>query len=557
MKKGILITLLVITITVIILVLIGGYLYYQINREPFIPDNSFLKIHAGGKIIDNDSSPLSKMVTVRDLWYHIKRAKIDKRIKGILLKISYMQTGFAKVDDFGRLIKDFRQSGKKVYAFIENGGLREYQLATYADKIYAYKRGSLNLNGLAVHAIFLKNSLSKLGIKADFINIGAYKTGPNMFTKDKLTDVHRESLESLVNDIYDSSIKIISENRKIEPEKIEKIIQDFTLDGKRYLKEKFIDALVYEDEILKDKNVKTVSFSTYKETSSPLPYKGKDKIAVIFAQGEIHSGPSGGKSIFGGEILGSDTLVRHLRYARKNKSIKGVVLRVDSPGGSPFASDIVRHESEMLIKKKPLVISMGDLAASGGYMISLSSSKILSLPQSITGSIGVYGGKFVLKGFYDKLGVKKEIIKTSKFADFFSDYKEFTSEEREKYRNIMKSIYEFFIEETSKTRKMKIEDVKKVAEGRVWSGTSALSKNLVDKLGGLNDAIEEAKKLAKIDKKEDIGIRVYPVKKSFLNYLMEMISSKTGGITSSIKTGIDRYKNFFPAVIVPFKIVIN
>ncbi len=385
MKKGILITLLVITITVIILVLIGGYLYYQINREPFIPDNSFLKIHAGGKIIDNDSSPLSKMVTVRDLWYHIKRAKIDKRIKGILLKISYMQTGFAKVDDFGRLIKDFRQSGKKVYAFIENGGLREYQLATYADKIYAYKRGSLNLNGLAAHAIFLKNSLSKLGIKADFINIGAYKTGPNMFTKDKLTDVHRESLESLVNDIYDSSIKIISENRKIEPEKIEKIIQDFTLDGKRYLEGKFIDALVYEDEILKDKNVKTVSFSTYKETSSPLPYKGKDKIAVIFAQGEIHSGPSGGKSIFGGEILGSDTLVRHLKYARKNKSIKGVVLRVDSPGGSPFASDIVRHESEMLIKKKPLVISMGDLAASGGYRISLSSSKILSLPQSITG----------------------------------------------------------------------------------------------------------------------------------------------------------------------------
>ncbi|MEN8153021.1 MAG: signal peptide peptidase SppA [Acidobacteriota bacterium] len=557
MKRGILVTLLVITIVVIVIVLIGGYLYYQINREPFIPENSFLKIHAGGQIIDNDSSPLSKKTTLRDLWYHIKRAKKDDRIKGILLKISYMETGFAKVDDIGRLIKDFRKSGKKVYAFIENGGLREYQLATYADKIFAYKRGSLTLNGLAAHALFLKNSLSKLGIKADFINIGSYKTGPNIFTKEKLTDVHKESLESLVYDIYDSSIRIISENRNIKPEKIKNIIEDFTIDGKRYLKEKFIDGLVYEDEVLKEKNIKTVSFPVYKETSSPLPYKGKDKIAVIFAQGEIHTGASGGKSIFGGEILGSDTLVRYLRSARKNKSVKGVVLRVDSPGGSPFASDIIRHESELLIKEKPLVISMGDVAASGGYMISLSSSKILSLPQTITGSIGVYGGKFVLKGFYDKIGVNKEIIKTSKFADFFSDYKEFTIEQREKYKNFMQYIYDFFLEETSKTRKMKIEDVKKVAEGRVWSGTKALNKNLVDQIGGISEAIEEARKLAKIDQKDDFGIRIYPIKRSFIDYLMEMLSSQSNGITSSIKIGLDRYENFFPAMIVPFKIVID
>ncbi|MCK5220652.1 MAG: S49 family peptidase, partial [Candidatus Aminicenantes bacterium] len=216
MKKGFLITLLIIMIIIILIGMAAGYMYYQFNREPNIPDNSYLKIHLGGNIVDNDNSIVQKNITVRDLWYHLKRAEKDDRIKGIMLKISYLHTGFAKTDDIGRMFRDFRKSGKKVYSYIESGGIRELQLASYSDKIFIYKQGGLALNGLAIQAVFLKNALTKIGIEADFLNVGSYKTGPNMFTKNNMTKNHRESLTVLIDDIYSSSIKIISENRKVD-----------------------------------------------------------------------------------------------------------------------------------------------------------------------------------------------------------------------------------------------------------------------------------------------------------------------------------------------------
>ncbi len=556
MKKGLLVTLLIIMIIIILIGLFGGYIYYQLNREPHIPNNSYLKINLRGPIVDNDNSMISKKITFRDIWFHIKRAKRDERIKGIFLKLSNLETGFAKIDDIGRSLKDFRESGKKVITYIESGGLRELQLASYSDKIYVYKQGGLALNGLAVHAVFLKNTLSKIGIEADFLNVGNYKTGPNMFTKEKMNDAHRESLTTLVDDIYNSSIKIIAENRKIKESSIRELVEEFAMNGKKFKDAGIIDSLAYEDEIIDEKTNKIVKFSVYKETTSPLPYTGKDKIAVIFAQGEIHSGYSGGKSFFGNEIMGSETVTKYLRSARKNDSIKAVVLRVDSPGGSPFASDIIRHEAELLLKEKPLVISMSDVAASGGYMISLSSSKIFALPQTITGSIGVYGGKFVLKGLYDKIGLNKEVIKTSKYANMYSDYRKFTEDERKKYYSVMEEIYTLFTTETSKGRKIPLEDVKKIAGGRVWSGDRALPIKLVDRFGGLSNAIDEAIRLAGI-KEGGASVRVYPLKKSLLDYVFDLLDSGSTTFSTSISNKLQLYKNFFPAMILPFQIVIE
>ncbi|MCK5222430.1 MAG: signal peptide peptidase SppA, partial [Candidatus Aminicenantes bacterium] len=290
---------------------------------------------------------------------------------------------------------------------------------------------------------------------------------------------------------------------------------------------------------------------------SPLPFKGKNKIAVIFAQGEIHSGHSGGKSFFGSEIMGSDTISKYIRYARKNKFVKGVVLRVDSPGGSPFASDIIRHEAELLMKEKPLIISMSDTAASGGYMISLSSSKIFALPQTATGSIGVYGGKFVLKGLYDKVGISKEVIKTSKYANMFSDYRAFNTEEREKYKSVMEDIYTLFINEASKGRKIPVDELKKVAQGRVWSGFRAKSIKLIDEYGGLNDAVNEAIKMAEFDKSKGIGVTIYPRAKSLFDYIIDILGSGNSSLASIMSSGIEKYKNFFPAMILPFQLVIE
>lgn len=557
MKKGLLVTLLIVMIVIILIGMGAGYIYYQFNREPNIPENSYLKIHLGGKIVDNDNSIVPKNITVRDLWYHLKRAEKDDRIKGIILKLSYLQTGFAKTDDIGRLLRDFRKSGKKVYSYIENGGIRELQLASYTDKIYIYKNGGLVLNGLAIHAVFLKNALTKLGVEADFLNVGTFKTGPNMFTKSEMTKNHRKSLTVLIDDIYNSSIKIISENRNVDEQIIRNLIEEFTMNGDKILESGLVDGLKYEDEIINEKKEKIISFSLYKQTTSPLPFKGKDKIAVIFAQGEIHSGYSGGKSFFGSEIMGSDTISKYLRSARKNKSVKSVVLRVDSPGGSPFASDIIRHEAELLMKEKPVVISMSDTAASGGYMISLSSSKILALPQTITGSIGVYGGKFVLKGLYDKVGINKEVVKTSKYANMFSDYRTFNVEERKKYMSIMEDIYSLFITEAAKGRKVPISEIRKVAEGRVWSGSRAKGLKLIDEYGGINDAVNEAIILAGLDRTKGIGITIYPRAKSLFDYITDLLGSGSSGLVSTMMSGIEKYRSFFPAMIIPFQIVIN
>jgi len=566
MKRGILIAILIIVIFIIFMGLIAGFVYMQINQEPYIADNSFLKINLKGEIEDNEDSPFSNAITVNDLFYQIKRAKIDKKIKGIILKISYLRSGFSITEDIGRIIKDFRKSGKKVYAFIYCGGIKEYYLATFADKVYVFKGNDLFLTGLATEAIFLKNTLSKLGIKAELFHIAEYKTATNIFTQDKMTPAHRESVQKLLDDIYISTLHGISKNRNIKLESIKKIVNESPISNARYLKAGLIDKIIYEDEILKGlkTDYKITKFKTYKQTSSPRPFKGKKKIAVIFASGEINSGRSGGKSITGDKILGSETLSKYLRIARKSPSIKAVVLRINSPGGSALASDEIRREAELLVKKKPLVISMSDVAASGGYWISLSSSKILALPQTMTGSIGIISGKFVLKGLYKKIGLNKEILKTSEYAGMFSDYKEFTPSEKEKLMRVMRNIYNDFLIKVAKSRNMKVADVDNIAKGRVWSGYSALKLNLIDKIGGINKAFEEAKKLAKIPASESVGIRIYPKKKSLMDSILDLLFNFKGAkakIENPIKLTIEekliRYKQFFPAMMMPFKLIVN
>ena len=363
MKKGLLIAILVIVIVVIFLVLVGGFIYLQFTQEPYIPENAYLKINLIGQVQDSDDLSFSSTLTIRDLWYHI----VDSRIKGIILKISHLSCGFAKLSDLGRILQDFRKSGKKVYAYLIYGGMGEYYLSTFADKVFAFKDGDLFLRGLAAEAVFLKDTLSKIGIKADFLYLGQYKTAAHTFMEKKMTPPHRESLKKLLDDIHETTIAGIAKNRQLSPQKVKEIIEQSPVTIKEYEAAKLVDKAIYEDEILKgiSKNHKVVQFSTYKQTSSPLPYKGDKKIAVIFAGGEIYSGVSGKQGIYKTQILGSHTLIKQLQSARKNPAVKAVVLRIDSPGGSSVASNSILRETFLLRQKKPLVISMSDLAASG------------------------------------------------------------------------------------------------------------------------------------------------------------------------------------------------
>ncbi len=559
MKRGALIVLLVVIVILLGLFIIGGFIYLQFNQEPYIPDKAYLKIDLSGSLADTAPKRFpafsSATISIQDLWYQLARAAVDERIKGVLLRISYMETGLAKIEEVGRLLKDFSRSKKPVLAFIVDGGLKEYYLASFADKIFMFKGGMLSISGIGAEAVFLKNTLSKLGVQAEIFHIGDYKTASNTFSEDHMTPAHRESMQSLIDDLYRAVIAGIAANRKLDAGEVKKLIDQSPLAQEEYVKAKLIDRLGYEDELhgLFKAQYPEVSFRTYAKTTSPLPFSGVKKIAVIFAAGEINMGRSGGQSLLGGDVLGADTLAGQLRQARNNYAVKAVVLRVDSPGGSAVASDIILREAELLAKKKPLVISMSDMAASGGYWISMSAQKILAWPETITGSIGIISGKFVLKGLYDKLGITKEIVKTTEFAGMYSDYKPFSQREKAKVLADMQVIYNEFLKKVAGNRKLALAEVDKIARGRVWSGQAALDLRLVDGLGGLNEALAEAKKLAHIPPAEKVGVRIYPQKKSFWDMLFELADVQAQN-PLDIQARLQIYKRYFPAMAMPFAI---
>jgi len=562
MKRSALIALLVVVVILLGLFIIGGFIYLQFNQEPYVPEKAYLKIELSGPLADTAPSRFpglsSAGISIQDLWYHLERAARDERIKGVLLRIGYLETGFAKIEEIGQLLKNFSRSKKPVMAFVIDGGLKEYYLASFADKVIMFRGGMLSISGIGAEAVFLKNTLSKLGIQAEIFHIGDYKTASNTFSEERMTPAHRESMQALIDDLYRAVISGIAANRKLDAGEVKKILDQSPLTQDEYVKAKMIDGLGYEDELhgLLQVQYPEVSFKTYSKTTSPLPFSGAKKIAVIFASGEINMGRSGGQSLLGGDVLGADTLAEQLRQARNNYMVKAVVLRVDSPGGSAVASDVILREAELLARKKPLVISMSDLAASGGYWISMSAQKILAWPQTITGSIGVISGKFVLKGLYDKLGITKEIVKTSEFAGMYSDYRPFSEREKQKVMGDMRHIYDEFLKKVSANRKMAVSEVDKVARGRVWSGQAALGLHLIDGLGGLNEALAEAKKLARIPLAEKIGVRIYPQKKSFWEMLFEFADVKTVN-PLDVQTRLQVYKRFFPAMAMPFLINLN
>ena len=562
MKRGALITLLVVIVILLGLFIIGGFIYLQFNQEPYVPEKAYLKIELSGPLADTTPSRFpgisSAAISIQDLWYQLERAAIDERIKGVLLRISYLETGFAKIEEIGRLLKNFSRSKKPVMAFIIDGGLKEYYLASFADKVIMFKGGMLSISGIGAEAVFLKNTLSKLGIQAQIFHIGDYKTASNTFSEDHMTPAHRESMQALIDDLYRAVIAGIAANRKLDAREVKKVLDQSPLALEEYVKMKMIDSLGYEDELhgLLKSQYPEVSFKTYAKTKAPLPFNGAKKIAVIFAAGEINMGRSGSQSLLGGDVLGADTLAEQLRQARNNYAVKAVVLRVDSPGGSAVASDVILREAELLARKKPLVISMSDLAASGGYWISMSAQKIFAWPETITGSIGIISGKFVLKGLYDKLGINKEIVKTSEFAGMYSDYQPFSDREKEKIMADMQKIYGEFLKKVADNRKIALTEVDKIARGRVWSGQAALGLRLVDGLGGLNEALAEAKKLAHIPLIEKIGVRIYPQKKSFWEMLFELADVKAQN-PLDVQARLEVYKRFFPAMTMPFLIKCN
>jgi protease-4 len=545
---------------VLLVLVIGVVLIWAALRrgEPSIRDNSVLSLRVAGELPDyTPDDPFKKFFggpdqSLTGLVSQFKKAKVDKRIKAILLDVNMSGVGWGKAEEIRDAITDFRSSGKPVYAYVEFGLNKEYYIATACDKIIVPPPGELFINGLAADVMFFRGSLDKLGIYPDIYQIGKYKSAGDTFTQKQMTDAHREYINSMLDDLYNRYVNAIAQARHKTPEEVKALIDNAPYNGAQAKQAGLIDDVLYKDDV--EKQFKKLL--GYKDTDQFVAVRGADyrdvepeslglnkgeKIAVIYATGEIGSGSSQ-NSPSGDQSIGSDTVAKALNDAAADKSLKAIVLRVDSPGGSGLASDIIWHAVEAANQKKPVVVSMSDVAASGGYYISASAAKIIAQPSTITGSIGVVAGKPVMRGFYDWLGISNEYVLRGKNAGMFRETEKFSDDERAKFEEWIKTTYyQDFVPKVAKGRNKDAQFVDSVGQGRVWTGGQAKERGLVDDFGGLDKAIEVAKQLAKIpaDKGVERVILPYPT-----TFLQELLSG--GGENSN--TQIEQQRAVFAAL---------
>ncbi len=469
-------------------------------------------------------------LTFRDLLGGISRAKEDARIEKLLLHVRPTGLGWGHVAELRDHLLDFKSSGKSLVAFVEYGSNRDYYLASAADQIYLHPRTVLDLRGVRAEATFVREALGKMGVEAEFERFAAYKDAPDMFTRDDMSSASREALEGLVKTVHDSLVAGLVESRGMERRHAGSLIARGPFTAKEALELDLVDGLHYFDEVKKrmapegKDEVATVSVVEYLRAPVNAPAFGtRARIAVIYGIGAIVGGESTEDAMFG-RVMGSDTIAKAFESAREDETIDAVVFRIDSPGGSDVASDIIWREATLTREKKPVVVSMADVAASGGYWIATASDAIVAEPTTITGSIGIYAGKFNLRGLYDKIGVSVEGVESSANADFYSSNRSFTPEEREKLRDILEEGYRAFLKRVAESRKKTEDEVHSVAQGRVWSGRDAKEIGLVDELGGFKRALEIAKEKAGFAADARVELRIFPEKKPLLQYLLSSLT---------------------------------
>lgn len=515
------------------------------QRAPNIRDNSVLVLRVAGPLPDYVADdPLRKLFggpeeSITNLVLQFRKAKVDNRIKAVVLDINMSGAGWAKAEELRDAVTDFRSSGKQVFAYMELGMNKEYYLASACDRIYLAPPGELFINGLAADVMFFRGSLDKLGIYPDIYQIGKYKSVGDTFTRTDMSEAHREFINSLLDDLFNRYVEAIAKARGKTPEEVRAIIDNSPYGALKAKEAGLIDSASYRDEL--DKEIKSklgykdsdelrvVRGSEYREVSpESLGFNKGERIAVIYATGNIGSGRSD-NSPTGDQSIGSDTLAKALNDARDDNAIKAIVLRVDSPGGSGLASDIIWHAVESAKQKKPVVVSMSDVAASGGYYISAGASRIIAQPSTITGSIGVVAGKPVMKGFYDWIGVSNEYVLRGKNAGMFRETEKFTPDERAKFEEWIKTTYyNDFVPKVAKGRGKEPAYIDSVGQGRVWTGSQGKDNGLVDEFGGLDRAVAIAKQLANIPADKEVNRVILPYPQTFLQQLLN-----TGDSTSA------------------------
>jgi protease IV len=514
-----------------------------VGRQPQVSGNSTLVLKIGGDLQEMEPGGVLGQFfeappTVRSLVDALRKAKVDRRISSVVIRPAGAAALWGKVQELRDAITDFRSSGKPIIAYLEYGGEQEFYLASACEKVFLMPSASLDLTGIASYELFLRGTLDKIGAYPDTLHIGQYKTASNTFTERTFTPAHREMAQSLNADLYEQLIRGLAEGRHKSETEMRALVDHGPFLPEDAIRAGLVDDVAYEDEL--DDKVKLASGTArflneadYRRVSpASLGLNRGPRIAVIYATGMIASGQSSYDSP-SGQVLGSDTMADYLRKARADSSIKAIVLRVDSPGGSAVASDVIWREVMLTRGVKPVIASMSDVAASGGYYIAMPAHVIVAEPATLTGSIGVVMLKFVIDGTLKKLGMNVEGVTNGKYAGLYSPVRAFTAEERAKVQEQMQATYDTFVEKAADGRNTTPERIDKVGQGRVWTGRQAKEIGLVDELGGLERALAVAKQRARLPPDSEVEVVVYPGRKS----IYEIVKNPFGSSESTTALG--------------------
>lgn len=530
-------------------------------------DDPFSGLFSGMSGQDNVSS-----IGLDDVLSNIRKAKNDENIKGIYLKGGTLSGGYASLKEIRDALADFKESGKFIVAYADIYTQKNYYLASVADKVYLNPEGTLEFQGIAASTTFFKNTLDKIGVEMQVVKVGTFKSAVEPYIQTEMSPANREQVTVYINSIWNSVLDAISQSRNLSKEALNTYADEvMTLqETKTLVSNKLVDSTLYADgmkEVLKKltdtkdfKDINLVSHRDFNNVPENVKMQ-KDKVAVIYAFGGIDM-PSMFSTASG---INSEDLVETIEKVAEDKSVKAVVLRVNSPGGSAYGSEQIWRALENLKKEKPLIVSMGDYAASGGYYISCNADSILAQPNTITGSIGIFGRIPNTAGLNKKIGLTHDGVKTNKMSDALTSFnRAFTPEERNLLQAHINRGYELFTKRCADGRNMHIDSLKAVAEGRVWTGEDALRLGLVDKLGGLDDAIKIAAAKANL---ENYRVKDYPEKEDFMTRLLKdmnsevevrFMKSKLGNENFLILQQIEQAKNMNGAfALMPYQISLN
>jgi protease-4 len=483
--------------------------------------NPFQNLNFGGFETENN-------LGLKDILAHIKEAKTDSRIKGIYVDVSAIQGGFASIEEIRNALIDFKKSGKFILAYSEVYTKGAYYLASVADKIYVNPEGMVDFKGFSTEIMFFKGALEKLDIEAQVIKVGTYKSAVEPYILDKMSKPNREQITSFLGSLYTHFLSNIAISRKIPVDSLSAIANTAAVQtATDAVKFRLVDGVKYKDEVLTElkslcgiaqkKELRSVSISDYTPQSKELSKASADRIAVVYAVGEIVSGEGDD------ETMGSENISRAIRTARLDDKVKALVLRINSPGGSSLASDVIWREVELTKKVKPVIVSMGDVAASGGYYIACAADSIFAQPNTITGSIGVFAIIPNMKKFFNnKLGITFDEVKTSKFSEI-SITRPLSDDERLLLQAEVNNIYKTFTQKVANGRHKTPEFIDNIGQGRVWTGAEAIKIGLVDRLGNINDAVKSAAKKAGL---KEYKLVDYPDQKDPLKELFDDSADK-------------------------------